>query len=209
MAQRQSSTCKPPEQTPALFLDRDGVINRRVLDGYVTTWQSFQFLSGSLEALRELTTFGLPVFVITNQSCVNRGILPRNDLDEIHARMTAAIARHGGLVTQVYICPHRPDEECDCRKPKPGLLLRAACEYGLDLRSSWFVGDTATDVLAGQRAGCRTCLVRGELSGDVPGDLREQHASELDVLRADDVAPTMIVSSLSEAARRLRAAVAE
>ena len=186
-----------------MFLDRDGVISRRVLDGYVTSWQAFRFLPGALEALRELTDFGLPLYVITNQSCVNRGILPRSELDEIHARMTAAIAQDGGAVAQVYVCPHRPDEECDCRKPKPGLLLRAAREHGLDLESSWFVGDTAADVVAGERAGCRTCLVRAAMLGEA----QEQHASELARLRDDGVAPTMIVDSLSDAAIRLRSAI--
>jgi histidinol-phosphate phosphatase family protein len=103
---------------------------------------------------------------VTNQAAIGRGLTSAAAVAEIHARMGEAIQAAGGAVARVEHCPHRPEESCDCRKPKPGMLLRAGREHGLDLRASWMVGDTWRDVRAGKAAGCRTILVGGSARGE-------------------------------------------
>lgn len=142
----------------AVFLDRDGVINVNRPD-HVKNWEEFQFLPGSLEALAELATAGLPVFVITNQAVINRGLVPQEMVDAINAQMKAEIERHGGRVDGVLYCPHAPEEGCGCRKPRPGLLVKVASTYGLNLQCCYMVGDALTDIEAGQAVGCETIMV--------------------------------------------------
>lgn len=141
-----------------VFLDRDGVICRN-RDDYVKSWDEFVFIPGALPALARLAQTDLGIVVVTNQSAINRGIVPRMVVEDIHARMVRAIETAGGRVDLVMVCPHRPDEECDCRKPEPGMLLRAAKELGVDLHRSYFVGDAGSDVKAGQAVGCKCYLV--------------------------------------------------
>jgi D-glycero-D-manno-heptose 1,7-bisphosphate phosphatase len=143
----------------AIFLDRDGVINENRAD-HVTTWADFVPVHGALAGLRALSRLGLPIFVVTNQAIVGRGIITAEALDALHARMCRLIAAHGGRISGVYACPHRPEEDCGCRKPRPGLFRRAAHEHGLDLDQSYYVGDALTDVAAGQAARCTTVVVR-------------------------------------------------
>lgn len=143
----------------AVFLDRDGVINFNP-PNYVKHWGEFCFLPGALAALERLARLELAVVVATNQSAVGRGILSLGDVDAIHGRMLAEIRQAGGRVDGVYVCPHRPDAGCGCRKPQPGLLLRAAAELGLRLEQSVMVGDSLSDVGAAQAAGVRPALVR-------------------------------------------------
>jgi D-glycero-D-manno-heptose 1,7-bisphosphate phosphatase len=154
--------------SPAVFLDRDGVINVNRPD-HVKCWAEFEFLPGALEALARLAALGLPVIVVTNQAIVNRGMVPQRMVDEINCRMAAEIVRAGGRIDAVVYCPHRPEEACQCRKPQPGLLLEAARRYRLDLRRSVLVGDALSDIEAGQAAGCQTILV-------LTGRGAEQHA---------------------------------
>lgn len=142
----------------AIFLDRDGVINERRIT-HVTRWEEFVFLPGVKAALARLAALGLPVFIVTNQAIVNRGIVARETIEAIHARMCAEIAAVGGAIVKVAFCPHRPDEQCGCRKPAPGMHLDLAAHYGLDLSRCLMVGDSCSDVIAGQAAGCRTALV--------------------------------------------------
>jgi D-glycero-D-manno-heptose 1,7-bisphosphate phosphatase len=142
----------------AVFLDRDGVINENRSD-HVRSWDEFRFLPGALEAIARLREAGVRVFVITNQAIVNRGMITREALDDLHGRMSDEIDRHGGRVESVIYCPHRPDEECGCRKPMPGLLTRAAEEHGVDLGRSVVIGDALADLQAGAAAGCSTVLV--------------------------------------------------
>ena len=144
---------------PAIFLDRDGVINENRAD-HVTTWADFVPVHGALAGVRALSRLGLPIFVVTNQAIVGRGIITAEALDDLHARMRRLISAHGGQISGVYACPHRPEDDCGCRKPRPGLFRRAAHEHGLDLSQSYYVGDALTDVAAGQVAGCTTVVVR-------------------------------------------------
>jgi histidinol-phosphate phosphatase family protein len=142
----------------AVFLDRDGVICRN-RDDYVKSWEEFVLLPGAREALARLARSSLHVVIVTNQSAVNRGIISAATVEEIHTRMTDTIEAAGGRVDLVKYCPHRPDEGCDCRKPRPGMLLAAAEELQINLRQSYLVGDARSDVQAGQTVGCRCYLV--------------------------------------------------
>jgi len=144
----------------AVILDRDGVINDHGLD-YVTSWEQFRFMPDALEALQRLHEAGWLVAVATNQSAVNRGMMTKADLEEIHSRMQAVVEQAGGHIARVFYCPHHPDEGCSCRKPEVGLLLEAAQEYDLDLASCYLVGDSWRDIVAGQAAGATTILVEG------------------------------------------------
>jgi histidinol-phosphate phosphatase family protein len=152
----------------AIFLDRDGVVCRN-RDDYVKSWEEFVFLPGALRALSRVTRSDLSIVVTTNQSVIGRGLAPVEVVEDIHARMVRAIRAAGGRVDRVAYCPHRPDEQCACRKPEPGLLLMAAREMRLDLSGSYVVGDAETDMQAGRAAGCqRRYLV---LTGRGPKEL--------------------------------------
>lgn len=143
-----------------VFLDRDGVINYDSPD-YIKNWDELEFLPGSLEALRLLSEAGYCLIVITNQSMIRRGMAPLAVLDDMHQRMKAATANAGGQIHDIFFCPHRPDEQCDCRKPEPGLIRQACDRYGIDPADSVMVGDSVKDILCGVNAGCAsTILVR-------------------------------------------------
>src|SRR6266849_3857260 len=144
----------------AVFLDRDGVINRKQPEGqYVTRWEEMQFLPGVPEAIALLTGAGYCVFVVSNQRCVAKGLLTQGELESIHQRMCQELADAGAVITKVYYCPHEREPPCSCRKPAPGMLLTAAQSYDLDLTSSWMIGDSDIDVEAGRNAGCKTVRI--------------------------------------------------
>ena len=148
----------------AIFLDRDGVINRERSD-YVKNWREFKFLHNALAALRQIATLPVPILVMTNQSAIGRGIVSRSVVDAIHRQMQHEVAEAGGRIDQVFMCPHRPDENCACRKPRPGLLLQALHQYDLPAAHTVFIGDSFTDFQAAQAAGCGSILVRSGLQG--------------------------------------------
>ena len=150
---------------PIVFLDRDGVINRRLVGDYVKSWEDFEFLPGVLGALKRLAVAGRRVILISNQSGIGRGLMRNEDLEMIHKEMKRQIEEAGGKVEKIYVCPHHPDDKCSCRKPQPGLLLQAAKVNNIDLAKSFFVGDSATDIEAGNRVGCITIQV-----GSTPAD---------------------------------------
>ena len=144
----------------AVFIDRDGVINRKAREGeYVTSWADFSILPGVAEAVALLKRAGYAVIVVTNQRCVAKGLLGIADLEDMHKRMRESLSHSGAIVDGVYYCPHDYESSCTCRKPAPGMLYEAAREHGLDLRSSWMVGDSEIDMQAGKNAGCRTARV--------------------------------------------------
>jgi len=161
---------------PTIFIDRDGVINQNRKE-HVLNWNEFEFIEGSKKALALLKEAGYGVVVVTNQATIERGLLGSAQLDQMHQQMAFEIEKAGGQVMAVYYCPHRPEANCDCRKPKPGLLLKAASQLQITLRDSWFIGDHLTDIEAGLAAGCKPLLVqtgRGllalkELQGLQPG----------------------------------------
>ena len=144
---------------PAIFLDRDGVVNERIIGGYVTRWDEFQFLDGILPVLRAFTWLHVPVIVISNQSGVNKGLVTPRSLRQITTRFVESLARQRVRMDAAYYCPHTDEQGCSCRKPKPGLLLRAAREYGIDLSRSVMVGDSESDVDAAAAANCQGLLL--------------------------------------------------
>ncbi len=144
----------------AAFLDRDGVINRKAPEGeYILRWEEFQFLPGVAEAIKLLNNSGILVIVVSNQRCVSKGLLSIPDLEEIHRKMQDVLSVAGARLDAIYFCPHDNFPPCDCRKPAPGMLLSAAKEHGIDLSSSWMIGDTNSDMEAGKRAGCKTIKI--------------------------------------------------
>jgi len=140
-------------------MDRDGVINEDRQD-YVKGWEEFRFIKGVHQALKQLNQAGVLVVVITNQAAIGKKKITEAELKIIHTHMLKAINKTGGNIVRVYYCPHHPDAHCRCRKPRIGLLKKAAQELSLDLSKSIFIGDTLKDIQAGNRAGCRTILVQ-------------------------------------------------
>ena len=156
----------------AIFLDRDGTINRYV--GFLRDIEQFELLPGAAEAIRRINASGYLAIVVTNQPVIARGEVTREQLREIHDKMETLLGREGAYVDAIYYCPHHPHRgypgevaelkiDCDCRKPKPGLLLQAAEDYNIDLTKSWMIGDSQSDMQAGEAAGCKTALVDGNL----------------------------------------------
>lgn len=144
----------------AIFLDRDGVLIENRSD-YVREWSHVTLLPMVTEALSGFHREGLKIIIVTNQSAVGRGLMTFETAQEINIRLTDTIKENGGWIDAVYMCPHNPRDRCTCRKPQPGLLLQAARDHSLDLRSSWMVGDAWSDLLAGQSAGLQgTIMVR-------------------------------------------------
>ena len=152
----------------AVFLDRDGTINKYV--GFLRSIDDFELLPGAAEAIRHINDSGYLAIVVTNQPVIARGEVTAEQLDEIHRKMETLLGREGAYLDAIYYCPHHPDKgfageiselkiDCDCRKPKPGMLHKAARDFHIDLRQSWMVGDRPNDRQAGLEAGCRVALV--------------------------------------------------
>ncbi len=141
----------------AVFLDRDGVINKQVSDGWVTSWEEFRFLSGAKEAMRSMSRAGFLVIVVTNQRCVAEGLLSEQGLREIHRKMQEELG--DGTINGIYVCPHEKAGSCGCRKPAPGMLVKAGEDFEIDFANSYIVGDSDTDMKAGRAVGLRTMLI--------------------------------------------------
>jgi histidinol-phosphate phosphatase family protein len=155
----------------AVFLDRDGVINRKVPEGeYVTSLKDFRFLPGVANAITLLNRAGFRVVVVSNQRCIAKGLITTQDLELMHQWMCRELAVSGAIVDDVYYCPHEEQPPCNCRKPAPGMLLTAAREHQLELAASWMIGDSSSDMNAGKSAGCRTARLFG------PDDTRSDKA---------------------------------
>lgn len=152
---------------PALFLDRDGVIieNR---SNYVRQWEDVDIYPQAMSALVQLTAFPCSIVIVTNQSAVGRQLITERLADEINHRLVTKIEEAGGRIERVYMCPHAPWENCECRKPKPGLFLRAAIDLSLDLSRSLMIGDAVSDLEAAKKAGV------GNLALVLTGRGREQ-----------------------------------
>jgi D-glycero-D-manno-heptose 1,7-bisphosphate phosphatase len=141
----------------AVFLDRDGVINRKAAEGaYITRWEDMHFLADVTKAIALLNQAGFRVIVTSNQRCVAKGLITVRELDSLHRQMCDVLAGAGAVIDAVYYCPHESQPGCRCRKPAPGMLLDAAQAHDIDLSASWMIGDSETDVEAGRNAGCKT-----------------------------------------------------
>ena len=136
-----------------VFLDRDGVINVDSPD-YIKDESEFHFISGSAEAIALLTENNFDIIIITNQSAVGRGMLSPKQLDAIFTKMKTGISRAGGKIKDIFFCPHPPDYGCTCRKPLPGMILKAVKKYGINTSLSAMIGDSTKDIMCARNAGC-------------------------------------------------------
>ena len=154
----------PPmlKNNKTIFLDRDGVINKKRENDYVKNWSEFQFLPRVIDALKILTKNNFDLYIVTNQRGIARGLMSENDLAIIHERMQRELATHGVVINGIYYCPHNQDDGCNCRKPKPGLLLRAAREHEINLKEAVFVGDSLSDLETGESSGCKTIILNSK-----------------------------------------------
>ena len=181
----------------AVFLDRDGTISEEM--GYVNHIERFQIFPYAAEAIRHLNQADIAVVVITNQSGVARNIFPEALVHEVHKKMVAQLALGGAWIDAIYYCPHKTEDACECRKPNPGMLERAAREHGLDLAGSWVVGDRYADLEMAHTAGARGMLV---MTGYGRGEYEYYRATW-------PRQPDALAANLSEAVRQiLRSGVA-
>lgn len=152
----------------AIFLDRDGTINKYV--GFLCKIEDFELLPGVAKLIKKINESGYLCIVVTNQSVIARGEITARELQNIHNKMETLLGNEGAYVDGIYYCPHHPDKgfsgevatlkiECNCRKPKPGMLLQAAKDFNIDLTKSWMIGDSENDILAGKNAGCQVLLI--------------------------------------------------
>lgn len=148
----------------AIFLDRDGTIIEDV--GYLNNPQDIKFIPGSIEAIKKLNEAGYKVIIITNQAGVARGLIIENMLQTLDKTIQKELLNGGAQIDAIYYCPHHAEhghypykQECGCRKPEPGMILKAAKDHNIDLSQSWMIGDKKSDIEAGQAAGTKTILV--------------------------------------------------
>jgi D-glycero-D-manno-heptose 1,7-bisphosphate phosphatase len=173
---------------PAIFLDRDGVLIENRAD-YVREWSHVTLLPNAIDALTGFHRKGFRIVIVTNQSAVGRGLMTFPDAQKINERLVNLIEENGGWVDGVFMCPHKPEDNCICRKPQPGLLLQAARELSIDLRTSWMVGDAWTDIRAGQTAGVEgTIMVR-----------TGRGAAQLDLPRPREIQPFTVCENILDA----------
>jgi len=143
----------------AIFLDRDGVINKKAKEhDYIKNWSEFEFLPHVANAISQLNEKFL-VVVISNQGGISRKMMTVNDVNSIHSNMQLELKKNNAIIDKVYFCPHYVQDNCMCRKPQPGLILQAQKELNIDLPSSYMIGDNLIDIEAGKKAGCKTILL--------------------------------------------------
>jgi D-glycero-D-manno-heptose 1,7-bisphosphate phosphatase len=173
-----------------VFLDRDGTINRDSRD-YIKSREEFEFLPGSLKAIEELTANGFTIVVITNQSALPRKLISLEELERIHTMMCKTVQSNKGKLKDIFYCPHMPDDDCDCRKPAPGLILRAQSKYSIDLADAVMVGDSHRDIECGHTAGCgNTVLVKTGI-----------HEKSVQRLAEKGIVPDYVAEDLYQAAQ--------
>jgi len=181
----------------AVFLDRDGVINENSLQDYVKDWNEFVFLPGAKEALKKLAEqTAVKIFIVSNQAGIGKGVVSAERVEEINRQMRREIEAAGGRVDAIFCCPHTVQDRCSCRKPEPGLLLRALGETTRDAYKLFVVGDALSDIAAGRKMAATTIMVktgRGE--------------AQLRLLSAQRLQPDHIVEDVSEAVEIILQAV--
>ncbi len=145
----------------AIFLDRDGVINEKLEGDYVKKWSEFKFLPGAIDAIKLINEKHIPVYMISNQSGIGRGLMTKADLEMVHTKLVEVLAENNAHFDDFFICLHAPEDNCECRKPKPGLLLQAKAKHpNIDFTQSWFIGDSDCDVEAGRNVGAHTYKIK-------------------------------------------------
>jgi len=144
----------------AVFLDRDGVINQKPKEhDYVKSWDEFKFIPGIDTLIKDINVKGYLVVVITNQRGIARGIVKEKTVKRIHCKMIKELKEKGAVIDAIYYCPHNIEDKCNCRKPKPGMILKAVKDLNIDLKNSILIGDDKSDIIAGKKAGCKTILL--------------------------------------------------
>lgn len=170
----------------AIFLDRDGTVNKHI--GFLTKPEQFELLPNSEQAIKKINESGYLAIIITNQPVIARGDITDNELNEIHNKLETLLGFKGAYLDAIYYCPHHPDKgfegevkelkiDCNCRKPKPGLIFQAAKDYNIDLNNSWFIGDSKSDIEAGKNANCKTALIKqneNTFDADIAGNNLEE-----------------------------------
>ena len=167
-----------------IILDRDGVINQDSKE-YIKSPEEWQPISGSLEAIVKLNQAGFTVIIASNQSGVGRGYFDLETLKKIHQKMNDALAAISGKIDKIYFCPHKPEDNCECRKPKTGLFQQIAKDYKTDLHNAITIGDSRRDIQAGLQVGCRCILVK---TGKGEQTIKENHPAIKNIQIFDDLA---------------------
>ncbi len=145
-------------KSPALFIDRDGTIIKQIDGHYISSIEQIELIENIFPAILMLQNEGYLVIIVTNQAGINKGILSNEQVDEINQHIIQLLKKQGINISAVYVCPHKPEEQCKCRKPQPGLLLKAAKEHNIDLENSIIIGDTDKDTEAGLNAGLKKVI---------------------------------------------------
>lgn len=177
-------------------MDRDGVINRNVKN--LTKPEQFEIIEGASKAIKLINDSGYMAIIITNQPIIAKGFCAFEDIGKIHDKMKRELLIYNAHIDAIYICPHHPEKgfegevkklkiDCGCRKPKPGLILKAAKEHNINLSKSWMIGDSYSDIVAGQKAGVKTALLT---TGDIP---KSEHEEEL-----KEIKPNLVCKNLLE-----------
>lgn len=186
-------TMPSPGSNRLVLVDRDGTINRE--KHYLSSPDQVELLPNAAEGIRLLNRLGLPVLVVSNQSGIARGFFSQETLNSIHERLSALLAEEGADLDGIYSCPHRPEDECNCRKPRPGLAIQAAADFEGDLSRSFIIGDNRCDLELGAAINATSILVR------------TGYGAELAL--SDDVDPQLVVDDLLAAAHLLQQRVLE
>ena len=156
----------------AVFLDRDGIIN--VEKNFVKTWDEFEFIPGIFENIKRLNKNGFLVIIVTNQSGIKRGFYTEETLKTIHSNMLKILEDNDAYVDDIFYCPHFDDDNCNCRKPKPGMIIEASEKHNIDLKESWVIGDNERDIIAGKKAGCKTIHVMINAEQDKQSNIKNE-----------------------------------
>ncbi len=175
----------------AVFIDRDGTINKE--SGYIDRPDMIDLIPGSAEAIKIINKMGLNAVVVTNQSGIGRSYFKEESLWKVHRRLKELLMEEGAYIDAIYYCPHHPDEGCECRKPMPGLLKRAALEIDIDLCSSYVIGDKISDLILAQNVGAKGILVKTGYGLEAIEDMSEK-----------EVSPDLVAEDLLSAVRWIK-----
>ena len=151
------------EKRRAIFLDRDGVINKK-RDDYVKSINELEIFPFVASAIKKLNSANFKVIVITNQSAINRNIITHKKVEQIHLTIQNYLKKNQSFIDAFYYCPHRPDENCVCRKPKPGLLIKAIQDFKINPKESWMIGDSNSDLESGRLVGCNVMKINNHVN---------------------------------------------
>ena len=176
--------------TPTVFLDRDGTINRDI-GTYITKPEQFKFLPGASELIRIFTEKEFRIIIVTNQSQISKGLMSESTLNIIHSNMFETIIKEGGIIDKIYYCPHQDSDNCECRKPKPGMLLKAKKLFRIDFRKSILIGNSWKDMNAASAVGCTTCFLIDHLT-DLHQCSIEPDFCIADISQAKDLIPAFL-----------------